>query len=260
MLSPTKILIFFLLSTTILNCSTTQEGRQQILLFDNSQLASMGTDAFNEVKQKEKPSQDMRKKAYLDCIAKPIIRALNQDNHPENWEIQLFTSSQANAFALPGKKVGVYDGLFAYAVNQHQVAAVIGHELAHVTAQHGNERISRGALSEMGLSILGLQGNLAANLVLQYGVLLPYGRTQESEADLIGLSYMAKAGFDPRESVALWQNMSRAGSKVPEFLSTHPSSESRIKHLSERIPQVLPYYQQAVAQSRNPDCQKYLIK
>ena len=252
LLIKTLVPVFFCI--TILACSTTQEGRSRILLFDDQKLSTMGAQAFNQLKQEEKLSQDKYKRQYLRCIAEPIIKALDQDNDPDKWEIRLFASDQANAFALPGRKIGVYEGLLKYAVNQHQLAAVIGHELAHVTAEHGNERVSSSALSQVGLSLLGLQSSLAANLLLQYGFTLPYGRSHETEADLIGLLYMAKAGFDPRESVLLWKNMAEGGKEVPEFLSTHPSPQNRIKQLEQRIPDVLPYYQRAVAEGRNPNC------
>ena len=239
-------------------CSTTQEGRRQLLLFDDQQLAQMGFQAFSELKQQEKLSADTNKKRYIACIATPIIQAMDHDNNPEEWEIQLFASDQVNAFALPGKKVGVYEGLLRYAVNQDQVAAVIGHELAHVTARHGNERMSGAALSKLGLSLTGLGSSAVANLFLQYGVLLPYGRTQETEADLIGLYYMARAGFDPGESVPLWENMGKGGQNIPQFLSTHPSAANRIKRLAARIPQVLPVYNAVVAENGRPDCTKHL--
>ena len=255
---PEKILFAIFLLLLISACSTTQEGRKQLLLFNDQELDNMGFQTFKELKKQEPISTDIAKKNYIACIATPIIQAMDQNNLAEAWEVQLFASDQANAFALPGKKIGVYEGLLQYAVNQDQVAAVIGHELAHVTAKHGNERISQATLSQVGLSVLGLNSSTTAHLVLQYGVLLPYGRTQETEADLIGLHYMARAGFDPRESIPLWENMSRAGQKVPQFLSTHPSAESRMQRLAERIPLVLPEYNQAVSKKRRPDCEKYL--
>lgn len=161
----------------------------------------------------------------------------------------VFDSDQVNAFALPGGKIGVYTGLLNVAVNQDQLATVIGHEVAHVLADHSNERLSQSQLANTGLSITSValgsseykqyQGMTMAALGLgvQYGVILPYGRTQESEADIVGLEYMAKAGFDPNQSVDLWKNMAKAsgGNQPPELLSTHPSHSTRIKDLQTKI-------------------------
>ena len=181
------------------------------------------------------------------------------------WEVVVFEADQANAFALPGYKIGVYTGLLKYAKNQDQLAAVMGHEVAHVIAEHGNERVSNQMATEAGLSIaavlLGTEQDSNTALIMaglglgaQYGVILPFSRSHESEADLIGLELMAKAGFNPEESVTLWQNMAQSGLSPPEFMSTHPSSDTRIKQLRERIPQVQPAYQQAVKKGQRANC------
>ncbi|MGB5457188.1 MAG: M48 family metallopeptidase, partial [Gammaproteobacteria bacterium] len=181
--------------------------------------------------------------------------------------VRVFADDQANAFALPGNKIGVYEGLLKYAVNQHQLAAVIGHELAHVVAQHGNERVSEQLATQAGMSIaavaLGSSQTSDSNkqlilaglgLGVQYGVILPFSRTHESEADLIGLDLMAESGFLPTESVKLWENMSKAGGGAPEFLSTHPSSTTRIKDLKARMPRALDKYNKAQAKNLKPNC------
>ena len=177
----------------------------------------------------------------------------------------VFEDDQANAFALPGYKIGVYTGLLKYAKNQDQLAAVMGHEVAHVIAEHGNERVSNQMATQAGLSIaavlLGTEPDDNTALIMaglglgaQYGVILPFSRSHESEADLIGLDLMARAGFNPQESVTLWQNMSQSGLSPPEFMSTHPSSDTRIEQLRERIPQVQPAYQQAVKNGQRANC------
>ena len=207
-------------------------------------------------------------RAYVQCIANAIIPQLDEDNNPALWEVRVFADDQANAFALPGNKIGVYEGLLKYAVNQHQVAAVMGHELAHVVAQHGNERVSDQLAAQAGLTIAAIAlGTSSASddnkalvlaglgLGVQYGVILPFSRTHESEADLIGVELMAESGFDPRESVKLWENMAKAGGQAPEFLSTHPSSSTRIKDLNARMPRALDAYSKAQAANKKPNCQ-----
>ncbi|WP_421853756.1 M48 family metalloprotease [Marinomonas sp.] len=172
---------------------------------------------------------------------------------------------QVNAFALPGYKVGVYTGLLKVADNQSQLAAVVGHELAHVIARHGNERVSTQLATSQALALgYQLSGEespekvaifQALGLGAQIGIILPFSRTHESEADLLGQEYMAKAGFDPRESVQLWRNMSaNGGSKTPELLSTHPANSTRIEGLQNAMPPNLATYETLVAQNRQAQC------
>jgi predicted Zn-dependent protease len=248
------------------SCATSPEGRSQLRLLPEEQINSMGVESFEQIKQQTPESQNAKMRAYVQCIADAIIPQLEQDRDPALWEVRVFADDQANAFALPGNKIGVYEGLLKYAVNQHQVAAVMGHELAHVIAQHGNERVSDQLAAQTGLAIaaiaLGSQTSesnqklvlAGLGLGVQYGVILPFSRTHESEADLIGLDLMAKSGFDPKESVKLWENMSKAGGGAPEFLSTHPSSKTRIKDLNARMPRALDAYNKAKAQNKNPNC------
>lgn len=249
-------------------CATSPEGRSQLKLLPDEQIDSMGVQSFEQIKQDTPESKNQNMRAYVQCIANAIIPQLDEDNNPAMWEIRVFADDQANAFALPGNKIGVYEGLFKYAVNQHQVAAVMGHELAHVVAKHGNERVSDQLAAQAGMAIaaiaLGTSDTSEDNKALilaglglgvQYGVILPFSRTHESEADLIGVELMASSGFDPVESITLWQNMSRAGGQAPEFLSTHPSSATRIKDLNARMPRALETYGKARAQNRKPNCQ-----
>ncbi|MGF1452784.1 MAG: M48 family metallopeptidase, partial [Opitutales bacterium] len=177
---------------------------------------------------------------------------------PEEWEFVLFASEQINAFALPGGKVGFYEGILELMDNESQVATVMAHEIAHVVADHGGERVTQ----QLGVSAIGAglavglgssdvspttqQAIMAAyGTGSQLGVLLPFSRTHESEADEIGLIYMAEAGYDPREAVAFWQNMKAAAGDgaPPEFLSTHPSHDTRIEDLRAMIPDVMPIYE-----------------
>ncbi len=225
----------------------------------------MGVTAFTELKQKVPVSTNNATMQYVNCIAMAITQALPTP-YQNNWEVVVFADNTANAFALPGRKIGVNTGLLKIANNQHQLATVIGHEIAHVIAQHGNERLSTNFATQTGLQVLeSMSGEAspsksllfaALGLGAQFGVTLPFGRIQETEADLLGLEYMARAGFKPQASIQLWQNMS-AGSNgsPPEFLSTHPSHEQRISQLKQQIPQVMPLYRQATASGKQPACQ-----
>lgn len=246
-------------------CATSPEGRKQLILVSSDQIDAMGIQSFEQMKQDSPISKDKDIQQYVNCIANKIIPHVEQNPNPSAWEVVVFEDDQANAFALPGYKIGVYTGLLKYAKNQDQLAAVMGHEVAHVIAEHGNERVSNQMATEAGLSIaavlLGTEQDDNTALIMaglglgaQYGVILPFSRKHESEADLIGLELMAKAGFDPKESVTLWQNMAQSGLSPPEFLSTHPSSDTRIKQLRERIPQVQPAYQQAVKNGQRANC------
>lgn len=263
--APTIIVVGLLLLSA---CATSPEGRKQLKLLPDDTINSMGIQSFDQIKKETPETSDAGLKAYVQCVADAIIPQLPHDAQPEHWEVRVFDDPQANAFALPGNKIGVYTGILKYAVNQDQLATVMGHELAHVIAEHGNERVSNSIAAETGLSVaaivLGTQ-QLDSNekalitaglgLGVQYGVLLPYSRAHESEADLIGLELMASAGFDPRESVKLWQNMSKAGSAQPEFMSTHPSNETRISQLNDRMGKALQLRETALRGKRAPACQ-----
>ncbi len=168
----------------------------------------MGAQSFEQIKQQTPLTKDQNIKQYVQCIADKIIPQVTQNPDPKQWEVQVFEDDQANAFALPGYKIGVYTGLLKYAKNQDQLATVMGHEVAHVIAKHGNERVSSQMATQAGLDIVGavLGGTQDPNnamilaglgLGVQYGITLPFSRSHESEADLIGLDLMAKCRFQP---------------------------------------------------------------
>jgi predicted Zn-dependent protease len=226
---------------------------------------AMGVQSFEQIKQETPITKDQKITAYVRCVADTIIPNVAQNPDPKQWEVQVFEDEQANAFALPGNKIGVYTGLLKYAKNQDQLAAVIGHEVGHVIAKHGNERVSSQIATQTGMEVATvlLGGSNDSNnamilaglgLGVQYGIILPFSRTHESEADVIGLDLMAKSGFNPEESITLWQNMSQAGSSPPEFMSTHPSNETRIKQLKERIPAAKLVYDKAVQSGHRAQC------
>jgi len=248
-------------------CATSPTGRDQLILFPDDQVAQMGVTAYQELKSSTPVTKDSGASRYVSCVAIALTRALPEGSaiQPEQWEVTVFADDQINAFALPGGKIGVYQGLLSVAENQDQLATVVAHEIAHVLSRHSNERISTQYATSTGLelaSVLAGQSTPVKQTLFgllgvgaQVGVLLPFGRKQESEADIVGLELMARAGFDPRQSVNLWQNMNAAsGSGPPEFLSTHPSGQTRIRSLQQHIPDVLPFAEQARQRGARPDC------
>lgn len=241
-------------------CATSPLGRSQFTMLPDSQVALMGEQAFLNLKHKLPQESDRRANAYVECVAQAVTREIGGQ-----WEVAVFQQDSPNAFALPGGKIGVHTGMFRVAANQHQLATVLAHEVAHVLARHTNERISQEMAMQQGLNMIqaianpvsptgqALMGLLGVGA--QYGVLLPYSRLQESEADLLGLDLMAKAGFDPRESINLWMNMEQAGENEPvEFMSTHPSHATRMQELQQRIPMALELSRQAQSSGKSPQC------
>jgi len=253
-----------LLVLAVTACTTSPTGRQQLMLVGDRQMQQMGVTAFQQMKEELPVSRDRGANGYVNCVADRIIRQLPGSARQE-WEVVVFDDDSANAFALPGGKIGVHTGLLKVAKNQDQVAAVIAHEVAHVLAQHGAERVSQQLATQVGMDLAGAMagGDPATRRQLlgvlglgaQVGVLLPYSRLHETEADVFGLELMAKAGFDPRASIDLWQNMKAAGGPAPpELLSTHPAPATRINALEARLPKVMPIYNEAVARGVKPAC------
>jgi len=231
-------------------CTKSSTGRNQITLFSNSELNKMGITSFEELKQKEKISQDKKTNQYVQCIANAITKHVPKSAHKGDWEVVVFDSEQVNAFALPGGKIGVYTGILKVAQGQDQLAAIIGHEVAHVIERHSNERMSSQTLGQgvmIGASVAAETlsddettkklGIMATGAFLQYAILMPYSRTHESEADIVGQELMAKSGFQPKAAIELWRNMAKQSKGTPpEFLSTHPSNQTRIKDLKQHLP------------------------
>ncbi|MGB3385753.1 MAG: M48 family metallopeptidase [Marinomonas sp.] len=249
----------------LVGCSASPTGRTQFVALPDSQLDQMGAESFTTMKKETPASDDAQLRQQVQCVADALIAILPDDYRNQDWEVVLFDDKQVNAFALPGYKIGVYTGLLSVAKNQSQLAAVVGHEIAHVIARHGNERVSTQMATSQALALgYQLSGEesvektaifQALGIGVQVGIILPFSRTHESEADLLGLEYMAKAGFDPRESVTLWRNMAAAGSsKTPELLSTHPSHDTRINDLQTNMPKNLAVYDTLVARHKQAKC------
>lgn len=253
-----------LLALLLTACAVSPTGRQQFMMMNPQQMSAMGTQAFAELKDATPVERNPWVNAYVQCVASAITQELGPGQAP--WEVVVFQDKAVNAFALPGGKIGVNTGLLRVAENQDQLAAVIGHEVGHVLAQHANERASQQFAVQGGLAVVealyGTPGSptrqallQALGLGAQVGILLPYSRVHESEADRIGLDLMARAGFDPRQSVALWENMARAsGGQPPEFLSTHPAHGTRINDLQQQLGPAMQRYEAARAMGKRPDC------
>lgn len=257
-----KKIIPGLLSTCLLTaCVTSPTGRSQLIFMPDAQINQMGLQAFDSLKKEKPVSSNGKYNQVANCITGAIVQQVGGQ-----WEVVVFEDATPNAFALPGNKIGIHTGMLTLINNQDQLAAVIGHEIGHVLAKHSNERASQEMAVNSGLGIVQAVtapqtalGQTAVGLLgigAQYGVLMPYSRVHESEADIIGVDLMAKAGFDPRQSIALWQIMDQAakGQQPVEFLSTHPSHATRIQDLERHMPQAMGFFQQAQSMGRQPRC------
>jgi len=263
-----KLLILLFFAIFIASCSTSPTGRSQLLLKSDAELEAQARATFSAYRATLPLSTNRAKIDFVACVASALVAELDPPYSDFEWDLAIFEQNQVNAFAMPGGKIGVYTGILDVTDNADQLAAVLGHEIAHVTSKHVNERASRGSLSGIGIEALAVimgggytGGAYTAQQAMQAGVALgmelPMSRSQETEADIVGLRYMAKAGFDPRESVKLWKHMmTMGGKKPPEQLSTHPADETRIENLISEWQVTLPIYNQALADGKHPDCKK----
>lgn len=216
---------------------------------------------FQKMRKQMVESRDARVRTYVQCVSDAILAEVNEPYASLNWEVVVFDDEAVNAFALPGGHIGVFTGLLKVAENQDQLGAVIGHEVAHVTERHSYKQVNRqlttqGAVYAGAVVLGGSQTTYdLLSMGAQLGVTLPFGRGAESEADVVGLRYMAEAGFDPRASVQLWKNMdAEGGASPPQFLSTHPSSSTRISSLIAQLPEALDEFNDARAEGKRPAC------
>lgn len=244
------------LLTLLVACATVPyTGRSQLILLSGPEEMKLGADAYKQTLAKAKLVKDPQVVGLVRSVGERI--AAVSDRRDFQWEFNVIDDDkQANAFALPGGKVAVYTGLFKVARDTAGLAAVMGHEVAHALAHHGAERMSQGMAANVVLSgasiALGSQSPAAQQAIMQalglgaqVGVILPFGRQQESEADRIGMILMAKAGYDPSAAYELWQRFEQMsdGQGPPEFLSTHPSYGTRQQSIKGWIPEAMPYYQ-----------------
>ncbi len=247
------------------SCATVPiTGRRQLSIIPASEMLSMSYQQYGEFLKSNKLSTDRTQIALVKRVGSRVQAGVEQyfarNNMSERlkdyrWEFNLVESKEANAWCMPGGKVVVYTGILPTTKTEEGLAVVMGHEIAHAIAEHGSERMSQALIAQMGGMALdqalatspGQTKQLWMNVYgagAQYGALLPYGRVQESEADHLGLIFMAMAGYDPREAVTFWERMAKSkdGKAPPEFLSTHPSDETRIRQIRELLPEALSYY------------------
>lgn len=250
-----KLLIAFLLLAS--GCAVVPEtGRSQLLLVSPNEEFKLGITQFEKLKTENKISNDAQTRAILQRVGQRIASVVDLPN--AKWEFVLFDDADtANAFCLPGGKVGVYTGILPITRDETGLATVIGHEVAHAVARHGAERISQGLVLQLGGEVLNaaLQTRpsetnslvmAAYGLGSQVGYMLPHSRNQELEADYLGLLYMARAGYDPRKSVDFWERFrAKSNGKTIEFLSTHPLDDTRIAQLKMHMPQAMAEYEKA---------------
>ncbi len=227
-------------------CVTTPEsGRQAFIITSENEESQMGLQAYSEVLKKEKVSSNARWNEIVQRVGARIAKSANKPEY--QWEFKLLESKEQNAFCLPGGKVAIYTGILSVCQNEAALAAVMGHEVAHATARHGGQRMTVALGTQIGLvgfsAILGQNQSTEKNLLLaalgvgsQVGVMLPFSRSNESEADEIGLTYMARAGYDPKEAPRFWDRFSEVTKgSPPEFLSTHPASQNRKAALEAQV-------------------------
>lgn len=240
-------------------------GRKSLVLLSQGEEVALGAQSFQDIRTKEKVSTDPAANARVARIGQRIAQAVGNELPDAKWEFVVFDSKELNAFALPGGKVGVYTGLLQLAENDAELATVMGHEIGHVIARHGAERMSEA----MVISGVGAVGSavvesktqdpqtkqlfeLAYGGVATVGRVLPHSRSNESEADRMGALYAARAGYDPRASITFWQKMMAqkqasekgGGGGLSAIFSTHPADEKRIADLKALMPSVLPVYEQ----------------
>jgi predicted Zn-dependent protease len=230
-------------------------NRSQLILVDSQQEMALGARAFRQVVAQSRIDRDPKVNAAVDEVGRRLAAVAKRPDF--RWKfVVLDDDKQVNAFCLPGGKVGVYTGILPVAQDKNGLAVVMAHEIAHAIARHGAERMSQNQLAQLAGQALaiGLGGRPEAGMVLsayglgtQVGVLLPYSRTQESEADHIGLLLMAQAGYDPRAAIDFWERMERVDrSRAPEFLSTHPSGGTRLQQLRAWMPEATRLYDAAL--------------
>jgi predicted Zn-dependent protease len=259
------ILVVTVLALVVVACSTVPlTGRKQLSLIPAGEMLSMSYQEYGTFLKANKLSTNQQQIATVRNVGAKIQRAvetyMQQNGYGDmlkdyKWEFNVVESNEVNAWCMPGGKVVFYTGILPVTKTEAGIAVVMGHEVAHAIAEHGNERMSQGLIAQYGAAALqtalAKKPEATKNLWMtvygvgaQYGALLPFSRTQESEADHLGLVFMAMAGYDPHEAVSFWQRMSAAngGQAPPEFMSTHPSDETRINNLTNLIPEAMKYY------------------
>ncbi|MCL5123099.1 MAG: M48 family metallopeptidase [Deltaproteobacteria bacterium] len=259
----TSPLLIFVAMSLIVSCATVPHtGRKQLNFLPDKDLDALGARSYSELLVREPSCNDSKINEAVKRVAKRVSAAAEELDHPGfDWKIHVVDRDIPNAFCLPGGKIVVYTGILPYVKNEAGLATIIGHEIAHAVARHGGERLSQ-QVAIQGISSVGSEifkdeaGKLdnktkaiigALGLGATIGVLLPYSRTHEMEADRIGQLYMAKAGYDPSESIRLWERMAKINKPpIPVWLSTHPADQDRIQNLIKLLPEAQKLYIKAL--------------
>ena len=250
-----KIIATAILALLFIGCTKAPiTGRNQFIMVSPQQEIALGYQSAQQVLKKEKISTNPQQNAMVKRVGERIASVSGQNNYA--WEFFVIDKDdEPNAFCLPGGKVFVYSGIFKYTANDDELAAVMGHEIGHALARHGAERMSTGQLTQMTGQVLGAvmqgRGNPANTALVmqafgigsQLGVMLPHSRTQEYEADHIGLVLASKAGYNPEAALSFWKKFGRSGKTPPEYLSTHPAPQHRIEQIQALLPNVMPIYE-----------------
>jgi len=233
-----------------------ETGKKVRVALSSEQEEALGLQSYREIVSQSQTINSGAEYAMVVRVAERLARATGEAAQDFKWQVSLIRSPQVNAFCLPGGKIAVFTGILPYAQSEAGLAAVMGHEMAHAVARHGSQRLLRTSMAQtlmvgaqFSLSDMDPQQRQAVMAAIgagaQYGVLLPFSREHELEADEMGLIYMARAGYDPREAITFWERMSSAGGQQPpEFASTHPSHGRRIEQLREFLPKALAEYEQ----------------
>lgn len=256
-------ILFIAMSLLFSSCgSVPVTGRKQLNLVSNQEVLSLSLQQYQQFIKSAPISTDKKNTALVQKVGRNIANAvetyLKNNGYADElasyaWEFNLVKSADVNAFCMPGGKIVVYEGILPYTQDETGLAVVLGHEVAHAVAKHANERMSQQMMTEYGTAAIGtalggtstgVQQAAAAAIGFgsQYGILLPYSRKQELEADKLGLIFMAMAGYNPSQAAAFWTRMSQQGSSTPEFMSTHPSDNTRIQQIEKDLPEAMKYY------------------
>ena len=257
-LSVIRMVAAIVAATIIAGCGAVPlTGRRQVLLVSDQEVYEAGLTQYKEYMETAKVSSDTKSSAMVKSVGKKLadateryLKANGFESELANlkWEFNLVQNDQVNAFCLPGGKIVVYEGLLSVARNEAELAVVLGHEIAHAVAKHSNERMSQQILTQYGQTILAQAlsdkseavqavGTSVFGLGAQVGLMLPYSRKHEYEADYMGIVFMEIAGYDSSSAIDFWTKMSAGGSNTSDFLSTHPSDSKRISEINRRIPE-----------------------
>ena len=246
---------WLLICLIVAGCATAPyTGRRQLMITSEGQENTLGYQAFSQIRQQYKPAKDPQANELVNRVGQRIAAAANRPDY--RWEFVVFQDDTPNAFCLPGGKVGIFTGILKYTQDEAGLATVISHEVAHALVRHAGERMSQSMMAQIGSLGLGVAlagqspyvasaAQQAYGLGANVGVMLPYSRKQELEADEVGLILMAKAGYDPEAAVGFWERMvagSKGKAKPPPFLSTHPTDDRRIREIQRLLPGIKERY------------------